>query len=571
MTGRIAEMARGALRRAPMAAVLLMAVAATSGAALLLTRHIHELRDAGVPAPQALSGAASSAGCGRLRATIAYTSLDAPDGAEAHSRVVWDDAWFAADPTSYNHELAHTSAVLSALAYAESGYYQAGSNQPAYMERALASLGFGEVSTASYRFRSEVADEVLNLFTDDADVVAYTIARKRLHASAAGGEGTPRDLIMVSVRGSYGSEWLSNLNMLPVAASDADAGTMPSVQAAEASADDGVSVAASRDAAGEASAGSKNPAAELPMNASLRERIAASVQRDLAELQADAEEAARPLAVMVEDWLASAAALLGVGADGDGAENADGAEDAAQAIGSQAALALDGMHDHSGYFKASSEICRELNDWIADSRRCGAEVSVLVVGHSRGGAIANLVASELNDQAAGTAPHPAGENAFGEVSSVYAYTFAAPATTVRADARGERYSNIFNIVNPSDIMPYVPLRTWGYERYGVDLLLPAVDDEGFDTHYQVMQRAYKRSVGVESACDPNDARAIAEVVDEVSQRVDSPHALLTPVGVAATVSSCAMRIDPVRVLYGHYPSAYVAWLEAVDADDLTRE
>lgn len=566
MAGRIAEMARGALRRAPMAAVLLMAVAATSGAALLLTRHIHELRDAGaVEVPRALSGVASSAGRARLRATIAYTSLDAPGGAEVHSRVMWDDAWFAVDPTSYNHELAHTSAVLSALAYAESGYYQAGSNQPAYMEQALASLGFGEVSTASYRFRSEVADEVLNLFTDDADAVAYTIARKRLHALAADGGSAPRDLIMVSVRGSYGSEWLSNLNMLPVATSDADSGAMTSAPAAEASA------VARIGATDEGSTESEDPAAELPMNASLRERIAASVQRDLAKLQADAEEAARPLAAMVEDWLASAAALLGVGDGADGAENADSAEDATQAIGSQAALALDGMHDHSGYFKASSEICRELNDWIADSRRRGAEVSVLVVGHSRGGAIANLVASELNDQAAGTAPHTAGENAFGEVSSVYAYTFAAPATTVRADARGERYRNIFNIVNPSDIMPYVPLRTWGYERYGVDLLLPAVDDEGFDTRYQVMQRAYKRSVGVKSACEPNDARAIAEVVNEVSQQVDSPHALLTPAGVAATVSACAMRIDPVRVLYGHYPSAYVAWLEAVDADDLTRE
>lgn len=560
MTGRIAEMARGVLRRAPMLAMLLAATAATSGAALLLTRHIHELRDAGaVEVPRALSGVASSAGCGRLRTTIAYTSLDAPDGAEVHSRAMWDDAWFAADPASYNHELAHTSAVLSALAYAESGYYQAGSNQPAYMEQALASLGFGEVSTASYRFRSEVADEVLNLFTDDADAVAYTIARKRLHAPATDGGSGPRDLIMVSVRGSYGSEWLSNLNMLPVAASDADSGAMTSAPAAEASA------VARIGATDEGSTESEDPAAELPMNASLRERIAASVQRDLAKLQSDAEEAVRPLTAMVEDWLASAAALLGVSDDG-----AD-AEDAAQAIGSQAALALDGMHDHSGYFKASSEICRELNDWIADSRRRGAEVSVLVVGHSRGGAIANLVASELNDQASGAAPRAAGENAFGEVSSVYAYTFAAPATTVRADARGERYRNIFNIVNPSDIMPYVPLRTWGYERYGVDLLLPAVDDEGFDTRYQVMQRAYKRSVGVESACDPNDARAIAEVVDEVSQQVDLPHALLTPAGVAATVSACAMRIDPVRVLYGHYPSAYVAWLEAVDADDLTRE
>ena len=87
----------------------------------------------------------------------------------------------------YNHELARASSVLAALAYSESGYYQSGSNQPAYMEEALAQLGFDEVCTDSYRFRSEVLDEVLNLVTDDADGVAYTIARKRLALS--GGDG----------------------------------------------------------------------------------------------------------------------------------------------------------------------------------------------------------------------------------------------------------------------------------------------------------------------------------------------------------------------------------------------
>lgn len=545
MAEHIAEVAQVALRRAPVAVLLIVAAAMAYGAALLVTRHVQELRGEGaVEAPSALSGASSSTPA-RLRATIAYTSLDAPGGAAVHSNVRWDDAWFSSDTAAYNHELAHTSSVLAALAYAESGYYQAGSDQPPYMEQALASLGFDEVDTTSYRYRSEVADEVLNLLTDDADAVAYTIARKRLRVEPGeDGQTAPSDLIMVSVRGSYGSEWLSNLNMLPVVAADADGDVASGGAASMRTAADGA------DASG----------GELPMNASLHERIAASIEDDLAEIQADLVAFTRPLTAMLEDWLATAADLTGLAPE---------AEDPAQAIGSEAALALDGMNDHSGHFKASTEICHKLNDWIADSHHRGAEVSVLVVGHSRGGAIANLVASELDDQMAGTAPHAVGESAFGEVSAVYAYTFAAPATTVRPDARGERYGNIFNIVNPSDIMPYVPLRSWGYERYGVDLQLPAVEDEGFDARYQAMQRAYKRSVGVESACDPSDARAIAEVVDEVSGQVDSPRALLTPSGVAATVSACALRIDPVRVLYGHYPSAYVAWLEAVDAGDLT--
>ena len=34
------------------------------------------------------------------------------------------------------------------------------------------------------------------------------------------------------------------------------------------------------------------------------------------------------------------------------------------------------------------------------------------------------------------------------------------------------YSNIFNIINPADLVTYLPLSQWGFERYGVDIELP---------------------------------------------------------------------------------------------------
>ena len=75
---------------------------------------------------------------------------------------------------------------------------------------------------------------------------------------------------------------------------------------------------------------------------------------------------------------------------------------------------------------------------------------------------------------------------------MYAYTFASPATTLNAQAHDARYANIFNIANPSDIMPYLPLRTWGYERYGIDKALPAL-----------MQRDSMSSAPRWSACMSN--------------------------------------------------------------------
>lgn len=93
----------------------------------------------------------------------------------------------------------------------------------------------------------------------------------------------------------------------------------------------------------------------------------------------------------------------------------------------------------------------------------------LVTGHSRGAAIANILGALLTDR-------------FGE-ENVVAYTFATPRT-----ARGEykQYNNIVNFVNPADIVTFLPLPQWGYQRYGVDVVLP-VDDESL---YAAAREAY---------------------------------------------------------------------------------
>lgn len=480
------------LRRVPFACLLLALTGTLTAAARLYTRQVQEGSETpavGSPNLPAAYGE-ETARPARCETTLTYTSLDAPGRGEATADVVWDDAWFTASETVYNHELARTSSVLAALAYSESGYYQSNSSQPAYMEDALAELGFGEVCTESYRFRSEVLDEVLNLVTDDADGVAYTIARKRLASSAQAAstaqnehedpvEGQaskaerPRDVILVSVRGSYGSEWLSNL--------------------------------------------------------------------DLSRDEAD---------------------------------------------------------DHGGYCRAAQEICHELDAWAQDSMEGGAEVSVLLVGHSRGGAIANLVAAELDDcrvagQVSGGAATPAGDlgargadavdsaladratemgtaasdfEALASVDSVYAYTFASPATTLSARARSACYDNIFNIANPSDVMPYLPLGSWGYERYGIDMELPAVEAEGFEARHVAMRKAYERSVGVACGADPADKHVVEAVVADIAEGIGSVEDLVTPRVALAVFTSVAARVDPVRILYSHYPSTYIAWLDAIDAD-----
>ena len=268
---------RAGLSRLPFVALLVLAIMALSFVFMMLCRYEQNRRNAGgagSPQSSAVAYGEELPATGRFTKSITYTCIDAP-GRETVSPVVWDDGWFFGDMRTYNHDLARASSVLAALAYSESSHYQESYQTPPYMENALAELGFDEVSTASYEYRSEVMDQMLNLVTQREDTVAYALARKRV----TGADGSTRSVILVSVRGSYGSEWLSNLK------------------------------------------------------------------------------------------------IEGVSPEGETALSED----------------QETRYDHSGYVEAASEVSQAVAPWVRESHRRGDQVTLLLVGHSRGGAIANLV------------------------------------------------------------------------------------------------------------------------------------------------------------------------------------
>lgn len=209
---RFGLMARHRKRRMALFLLVLVVVAAAAGLySVVQWRLTMERRGVGaVDAPTTLEHIDDTTNrTGRFSATVDYTSMAAPADQHVSTEVLWDDNWFFADPDAYNHELATTCSVLSAIANSESNYYQAGTGAPAYMEEALAQLGFTDISTASYRYRSEIVDEVVNFLTNTNDVTAYSIATKRVTSSETSATKT---LMLVSIRGSYGSEWISDAN-----------------------------------------------------------------------------------------------------------------------------------------------------------------------------------------------------------------------------------------------------------------------------------------------------------------------------------------------------------------------
>ena len=103
------------------------------------------------------------------------------------------------------------------------------------------------------------------------------------------------------------------------------------------------------------------------------------------------------------------------------------------------------------FFLAAQDVLDTQADYLASLEN----PVFLVTGYSRGAAVANILGARLTD-------------AYGP-GRVYCYTFATPRTV-----RGEypAYGNIFNVVNPCDLVTYLPFPQWGFERYGTDIVLP---------------------------------------------------------------------------------------------------
>ncbi|MCQ2389286.1 MAG: hypothetical protein MJ138_06200 [Kiritimatiellae bacterium] len=116
---------------------------------------------------------------------------------------------------------------------------------------------------------------------------------------------------------------------------------------------------------------------------------------------------------------------------------------------------------HQGFERAAANLLEAFESFAAAEAVDFRTAKILVCGHSRGGAVANLVGARLCEDA--RIPH----------GNLFVYTFAAPNTIIRAEPAGtdRRYWNVFNVLNPEDCVPLVPLVAWNSHRYGRDLHL----------------------------------------------------------------------------------------------------
>ena len=139
---------------------------------------------------------------------------------------------------------------------------------------------------------------------------------------------------------------------------------------------------------------------------------------------------------------------------------------------------------HKGFNNAKNFIMEELKIYTDDLKIDRDKTKILITGHSRGAATANLVAAELIKS----------EN-YALKENIYTYAFATPNSNALSERTNSEFSRIFNIVNPEDFVTKVLPSNWtfndsNYGRYGTTLALPTKNNEDNYKTYLNNMRPY---------------------------------------------------------------------------------
>ena len=127
---------------------------------------------------------------------------------------------------------------------------------------------------------------------------------------------------------------------------------------------------------------------------------------------------------------------------------------------------------HEGWYKAANKAIDFLNGYITENDITG-DIKLWMAGFSRGGATTNLLAGILDNRICRNQTIFDNDVRLAH-NDLYAYTFEAPqganinSRTVDSP-KSHTYDNIWNIVNPNDLVPKIPFSEWGFTRFGTDL------------------------------------------------------------------------------------------------------
>lgn len=117
--------------------------------------------------------------------------------------------------------------------------------------------------------------------------------------------------------------------------------------------------------------------------------------------------------------------------------------------------------DHAGFLEAAEQVVSDLEEYAQTYRHQNSKF--LITGYSRAGAVANLCSKLLFEREKKIAPD----------ENFYVYTFEA----AKGSADYHDYPNVFNIVNRTDLVPYIAPEEYGFYRVGQDIY---IDQDNID-------------------------------------------------------------------------------------------
>ncbi len=255
---------------------------------------------------------------------------------------------------------------------------------------------------------------------------------------------------------------------------------------------------------------------------------------------------------------------------------------------------------HRGFEKSAKQVTDGIMEYIESQIPADTRVKFWITGFSRGAAVANVTAHNLN-----TAILDGTLSALPD--DVFAYTFESPRTVTTDEPGFDGDKNIFNIVNPTDLVTQIPPAEWGYVRYGVDCPLP--DDESCEDYAALKAREVKEFKKILTAAGVGNAEETASVrsstiENQTSKNISFINDLAATFGDHASYATnserdlCNLIVSALgengnllallinnpfpdslsvimgymanleTILYAHYPELELAWVDALTSSEL---
>ena len=164
---------------------------------------------------------------------------------------------------------------------------------------------------------------------------------------------------------------------------------------------------------------------------------------------------------------------------------------------------------HEGWYNAAKKLLSHLEGYIKSSNITG-KIKLWMAGYSRGGAVTNIAAGLLDNYINGNKDYIPSTVSLNH-NDLYAYTFEAPqganinSKNVKAP-KDDIYNNIWNIVNPNDLVTKVAMSGFGFTRFGTDKFITTkfYDSANFTDNRNVFKKIY----GKETNADKFEMRGI---------------------------------------------------------------